>query len=288
MELDNKREEKKLIGKCPVCGRGNIIRYHGNYICTEHFTNADGHRRCSFYIPSEFKGCDIKEETIRQLLERGESDLLEMKTNSNYPYLAKIVVVPEKGIEVHPLKKELGIRCPKCGGRILVTRQGYACENELKAEPTCSFFVGNKIGNRFIRENEVIDYLQGKSVILDGFQSNAGKPFSGALRMNEQGITYVDFKMGRCPNCGGEILVGHGAFNCSNYKGGKGCTFNIFREYSGHPMTADEVRELLSKGEVKIECTDTYGNKFVYKLLIVKSGGKASIKKVKLLDKNNE
>lgn len=279
---NNGKEEKKVLGNCPVCGRGNILKYHGSYICTEHFTNADGHQRCSFILNPIVKNCKLTDDIVKQLIDNGETEYMEMKANTLYPYLGKLVAIPGKGVEVHALKKELGVSCPKCGGRILVTRQGYACENELIKNPTCNFFVGNKLSNRFIHEEEVRDYIEGKEKILDGFMSNAKVPFSGYLRQNEEGGTDISVKVGKCPNCGGEIRVGYRAFNCSNYK--KGCTFNIFREFSGHPMTVREARELLRKGEVNINCSDTYGNKFIYRLYIGSSEGKVSVRKEKIVN----
>lgn len=286
---NNEKSEKKILGKCPVCGCGNILKYHGSYICTEHFTNADGHKRCSFILKPIVKNCKITDDTVMQLIDNGETEYMEMKANATYPYMGKIVVIPGKGLEVRALKKELGISCPKCGGKILITRQGYACENEMKKDATCNFFVGNRLSNRIIREEEVRDYIEGKEKILDGFTSKAKVMFSGYLKMNEKGGADISVEVGKCPNCGGEIRVGYRAFNCSNYK--NGCNFNIFREFSGHPMTVKEARELLSKGEVKIDCSDTYANKFIYRLYIAQSEGKACVKKEKIVNKsilNNE
>lgn len=277
-----KKDEKKLIGSCPVCGRGNIIKYHGNYICTEHFTNADGHPRCTFSMPFNYRGSKLDDDIVKRLIETGETDFLEMESRNGNPYMAKIVIVKGKGIDIHPLKKELDVRCPKCGGRMFVTRQGYACENELKLNPTCDMFIGNKIANRFIYENETADFLKGKKVILDGFQSNAKIAFSGFLQRNDNGVTAIASKVGKCPSCGGDMLVGLRAFNCSNYK--KGCTFNVYREYYGHALTADEIHKLLTDGNVDINCTDTYGNIFSYRLSIEKVGDKTVVKKVKFLN----
>lgn len=276
-----KKNEKKILGVCPVCGKGKIMKYHGNYICTEHYTNADGHPRCSFSMPFNYRNGKIDDDVAMQLIDTGETDYIDMMTMKGNPYKAKIIAVPGKGIEIQPLKKELGVSCPRCGGRMLVTRQGYACENELKSEATCNVFVPNKIANRFIYENEAKDYLEGKGKILDGFQSNSKYPFSGFLHMDPEGHTSVVSKIGKCPNCGGDMLVGLRAFNCSNFK--SGCTFNIFREYYGHSLTAKEVKELLEKGEVVINCTDTYGNIFSYRLTIDHESDNTVIKREKFL-----
>lgn len=275
------KNEDKLIGKCPICGKGNILKHSGNYICTKHFTNASGNPRCSFSLPFNYRGANLTDDIIRELIEKGETDYIEMVSRSDNPYLAKLVAIPHKGVEVKPRKQHLGIRCPKCGGRMLVTRQGYACENQLKKEATCNVFISNKIANRFIYKYEVIEMLEGKQNIIDGFKNNAKVSFSGYLHLNEHGSVEVVSKVGKCPNCGGDILAGLRAFNCSCYN--KGCDFNVFREYSGHALTGKEIAELLETGKVEIESIDTYGNIFYYRLSIGVKGDKKEIKKEKFL-----
>lgn len=272
---------KKIIGKCPMCGKGNIVRNNstGTYICTEHY--AQGRPRCAFSLPFNYRGAEITDDIVRELIEHGETGYIKMMARNGYPYFGRIIAVPGKRFDVIALKKELGIRCPKCGGRVLVTRQGFACENEIKAEPTCDLFVGNNIANRFICKNEVIDFLQGKTIILDGFQSNSKVSFSGFLHRNSDGLTSVVSKIGKCPVCGGDIHVGLHAFNCSNYK--NGCEFSFQREYYGHTLTGEEAQKLLNEGQIEFDGTDTYGNIFTCRLSLVRENGKARIKKEKFL-----
>lgn len=278
-------EQKAIIGKCPVCGKGHVMKYRGNYICTEHFTNADGHKRCSFSLPFNYRGAKIDDKIVKQLVETGETGYMNMKTVNGNPYRAKIVAIPGKGLNVVRQKKALDVRCPKCGGAIFVTQQGFACENELTVEPTCNFFIPNKIANRIIRENEVRDFITGKKEILDGFHSSIGVSFSGFLHMGETGMTDIVSKVGTCPDCGGDILVGRGGFNCSNYK--NGCQFSIFREYYGHPLTASEVTTLLTDGKVEFPCTDVYGNIIYCRLTLVREGDRTMVRKEKFLSEEN-
>lgn len=280
-----KESSQALLGKCPVCGHGNIIRNHGNYVCTEHFTNNDGKRRCSFCIPHNYYGVELNDTLIKGLIENGETDYLEMKLRSGIPLYGKIRAIKDKGLTVIPLKHYIkGAICPKCGGKILKTRTGYACENQVKKNQTCTFYFPNRLANRLISTDDFMSFLRGDQKILDGFRSNTNKSFSGYLMMNEDGGAFVSSRVGICPSCGGEIRVGECAFNCTNYSSEDGCKFSISRSYNGHAMTVKEVRELLDTGVVSFMCCDQYGHFFSTRLTLAKRNDIVEVKKEYYID----
>lgn len=278
------RQEKTsnhaLLGKCPVCGQGNIIYSHGNYVCTNHFTNNGGRSRCKFCIPENYYGVEWNDALVKELIENGETDYLQMKLPTGIPYNGKIKAIPGDRLAVVPLNHYAeGAVCPNCGGKILKTKKGYACENQVKKNQTCSFFFPNRLANRFITEDELISFLNGEQRILDGFHSNNKKPFSGYLTMNDEGVALVSSKVEKCPSCGGDILIGTCAFNCSNYKPEDGCEFSIMRSYNGHSMTVKEVQQLLDTGEVSFPCSDQYGHLLRGRLVISENNGIIELRK---------
>lgn len=267
---------KEVLGKCPVCKTGNIIVHHGNFICTNHFINADGHPRCSFSLPYDYRGGNITRDIVRELIENGETGFLRMAAHNQSPYLCKLKVIPSSGIVPVYRKLLLNFRCPVCGGQMASTNRSYCCENMLKKESTCDYEVRHYLSSRFIRPHELADALNGGTQVIDGFRSKATN-FSGFLDMDENFRVTVNSRVGKCPSCGGDMLVGPTGFNCSNYK--NGCTFKISREYDGHLLSVAEVRELLTQGEVCISGSDTYANIVSDRLVLARHGDSYTIKK---------
>ena len=74
--------EKKVIGKCPVCG-GNVIETTLGFCCDG--TTKEG-RRCQFVIHHKMHGVDMTEEICSQLLANGRTDVMEMKNKCGQPF----------------------------------------------------------------------------------------------------------------------------------------------------------------------------------------------------------
>jgi|GEM_PF-143349 len=273
----NMEHEKEVLGKCPLCGTGNIIIHHGTFVCTNHFINAEGRPRCTFSLPYNFRGGNITKDIVKQLIETGETGFLRMESHKGSPFLCKVKAVPGEGLIPIYDKLHLGARCPVCGGKMISTNRSFSCENYLKNPSTCHFSVPNIMCKRNIRSQEVAAMLNGGTDVLDGFRSAAGTSFSGFLDMDANYHTFVNSVVGRCPSCGGEVLVGPGGFNCSNYK--KGCEFKAAREYDGHLLSVDEVRQLLREGQLVFKGADSFGNIIYDRLTLSNEKGKYTIKK---------
>ena len=52
-------------------------------------------------------------------------------------------------------------------------------------------------------------------------------------------------RLGDCPRCGRPVITGKRGYGCSGWR--DGCPFVLWREYRGHPLTEDQVRELLQR-----------------------------------------
>ncbi len=50
-------------------------------------------------------------------------------------------------------------------------------------------------------------------------------------------------RLGDCPRCGRPVITGKRGYGCSGWR--DGCTFVLWSEYRNHPLTLDQVRELL-------------------------------------------
>lgn len=248
------------FGLCPVCGHGHIIKTNRDYVCTNRLRPSSEHGGCRFSIPFHAHGVDITDEMIRQLIKTGATDYMEMSDQKGFPYQGRFIINPGEGYDIESETRPINAVCPNCGGQIIQTRFGYACVNHLAANSLCNFIIPNFICNRYITVTEAEDFCNGHADILDGFLNKQGKWFSAYLTRNENGSVELSSIVGKCPVCGGNLLVGPAAFNCSNYK--HGCDFKIWRHYYGHKVNLQDAKELLAQGKstLPFEAFDKYGH----------------------------
>ena len=238
-------KNKKVIGKCPICG-GDVIESPLGFCCNG--TTIEG-RRCQFVIHRKMHGVEMTEEICSKLLSEGRTGIMEMKNKKGQPFQAMFIIQNGR-VALELVSHYMEGRCPICGGRVKKTSKGYACENHVGPHSTCDFYMMGIICNRKITDEEVERFLKGEKLTLDGFASNDGHMFSSTLQLNEQGNVSLESRITKCPVCGGDIHVGPKAYNCSNYKDFvHPCHFNIWRNISGHVVTPEEVRQICENGQ---------------------------------------
>ena len=195
------------------------------------------------------------------------------------PFQARFIIVNGK-VDVEIKSHYLQGRCPVCGGRVLKTGKGYACENSIPQDPLCNFHVPGILGNRKITDSEMEDFLAGNAQVLDGFSNGDGKIFSSVLTLAEDGKVMLDSRIAVCPVCGGDILVSPTAFNCSNYSNPDvKCKFMAWRNIAGHVITKQEMQEICEEGQTR-ELLELYKNNgaIFYKKLGLSTDKKSIIK----------
>lgn len=231
------------LGICPICHQGHIIKTNKDYVCTCRLNKSTSHGRCKFSLSHHTHGVYITDDLVKQLVTSGKTSLLTMQERQGLTYEGRFVITHEGNIGIETKRTAIDGKCPDCGSEIVQTKYGYACLNSLLPDPKCKFIIPKFICNRYIKENEASAFVSGKQEILDGFLNKKGTFFSAYLTRNSSGSIVLSSVVGHCPECGGDILVGAKAFNCSNYK--QGCTFKIWRHYYGHHLSLQEIKELL-------------------------------------------
>ncbi len=154
-------------------------------------------------------------------------------------------------------------QCPLCGGNVVKTLKGYACENSFGDQPSCSFFLFSTIGNRRISDAEAGEFLSKKKILLDGFATKEGKCFTSILLFNPDGSVNMTSQIGTCPKCGGTLYVGSRSVSCNNFKHPENpCKFTIWRNTSGHDFSLEELEALISSGATAtpVPTYDNQGN----------------------------
>ena len=206
---------KEPLGKCPKCG-GRVVDGGMNYLC-ENATGAA--KTCTFKTGKIILQQPIEAAQVKKMLETGKTDLLTkfISKKNNRAFKAFLVIkdggtafefAPREpkagkskdGTPREPLpkidftgKEPIG-KCPKCGGKIFDTEQGYLCENSQRDAKSCKFKIGKTILEQPIELAQAQKILaDGKSDLLDKFISKAGKPFPAYLVMDAKGKITFDF-----------------------------------------------------------------------------------------------
>ena len=222
---------------CPDCG-GAIRRTAFGYGCVNYDPTKE--TSCRFSIGT-IAGKTLPVSVVKQLLTEGKTDTVRgFKSKSGKKFDACLVL--QKGEDGrssiqfdfdHVEQKVLkDVKCPLCGGDIVVTSFGYGCANyDPKAENSCRFSIG-KMAEKSFTEAQVKQLLtDGITETMRGFKAKSGKRFDArvALSKDENGkVTGLKFDFDHveakkvkdvvCPKCGGAITVAPFGFVCENNK----------------------------------------------------------------------
>ena len=203
---------KEPLGKCPKCG-AQVFDGGMNYVCEK---QAGAEKSCDFRTGKIILQQEISVEQVKKLLSTGKTDLLKgfISKKTNRKFEAFLIVKDGKtAFEFAPREKKgrgtksseplpkidftglvsLG-KCPKCGGQIFDTEQGYICEKSQSDTKPCRFKIGKSILEQPIELAQAQKILATKkSDLLDKFISKAGKPFPAYLVMDGKGKITFDF-----------------------------------------------------------------------------------------------
>ena len=203
---------KEPLGKCPKCG-AQVFDGGMNYVCEK---QAGAEKSCDFRTGKIILQQEISVEQVKKLLSTGKTDLLKgfISKKTNRKFEAFLIVKDGKtAFEFAPREKKgrgtksseplpkidftgmvsLG-KCPKCGGQIFDTEQGYICEKSQSDTKPCRFKIGKSILEQPIELAQAQKILATKkSDLLDKFISKAGKPFPAYLVMDAKGKITFDF-----------------------------------------------------------------------------------------------
>lgn len=269
-------KERKSYGRCPVCG-GDIIKTSTGYACNGVLPEGG---KCGFTVHGTLHGVQLTDELARELFETGRIDILPMVNKLGQKFRGRLILDGDHvGVELE--KHILKGRCPICGGRIIRTSKGYACENYLSKQHTCDFHALGILGNRKITEQEMEDFLAGNPEILDGFSSSQGKVFCGTLTLNKDKMLAVTSRVSRCPVCGGHMLVGLKSFNCENFNNTEHpCKTTFWRHLQAHDITKKEIDEICKDGSTHEPVELTRANGQIYHARLALNSSKTEIIKL--------
>lgn len=181
---------------CPICRRVVKPTPFG-WGCTGYSKDGDG---CKFTINRNLAGVEMTDKSVAQLLNKGRTGLLKgFVSKSGKKFNAYLVIDKESGdIKFDFMsEKEREMVCPVCGKPMKKSKYGYICSEFSRDGNGCNFAVNTEICKKKISETQVSALLKkGRTDVIKGFKSKAGKEFDAALVLNKE-THKIDFEFAK-------------------------------------------------------------------------------------------
>ena len=267
--------EQKVIRdvKCPLCG-GEIIATSFGYGCANYKPGDEN--SCRFSI-GKMAEKSFTEAQVRQLLNDGITETMRgFKSKTGKKFDARVALAKDENGKVTGLKfdfdnvepkKVKDVKCPKCGGDIVVAPFGFMCANHKKDDKeSCSFMIGS-IASVRLKEAQVKELLMKKKTeVITGFVAKTGMKFDAPLKLTEEGEIAFDFPEKPkpeettvpCPKCGKMLMKTQWRYECA-------CGFKIWHTVAKVELSEEVMKELLTTGKTKQKIagfTSKAGNTF--------------------------
>jgi len=178
----------KLVdgASCPLCGKAVMLT-------TRLARCVDDN--CGWKIWRSISGRPLSDTEMRLLLSEGRTaELKGFRSKAGKSFNA-ILAIEEQGrlaFEFAEHNKDAAgneLKCPKCGGGLKVIPAAVFCNDE-----DCGWKLWRQVASKTITDTMLRVLLtEGRTGIIKGFRSKAGKPFDAALQMNASGELEFSF-----------------------------------------------------------------------------------------------
>ena len=160
-------------------------------------------------------------------------------------------------------ENDTGIKCPKCGKKIIDDGTTYRCESS-------DFKCWKKICGTEITLEELHKILAGQGDKLEFTSNKNGKPFTTRMVLNEakDGIIFEfaarkkDDHVLKCPKCGQEIIDDGMNYKC------KGGDFKCLKNICCTEISREELRKILAGQGDKLKFTSRTGKPFTSSMVL--------------------
>lgn len=202
------------LGRCPVCRQKQVFEQARFYACEDN--TGKGASACNFIIWKEKGGRYLDRVTISELIEHGETAMLEGFTSTRgQSYKAKLRLSPRGELEMEaeggangggeaspgaaalPVSDEPLGPCPfhaEC--EVVETPTHFACRGICveKAGRKAGLTLPRVVCQRVIEREEAVHYLAHRETeMLENFISRFGKPFKAKLVLKDTGKHGFEF-----------------------------------------------------------------------------------------------
>lgn len=234
--------EAEQVLKCPHCGRK--LRYtpgvwhSGAWKC-----------ECGFVVYDCIAGVDITEDEVAKIL-AGNGSIMTFWGRKG-EFRARLKVSPDKTKLVFdlPEPEDTGLRCPKCGKRILDHETYFCCEAK-------DFFCWRERSGVVISREELKKILAGNGSIMTFHGKSL---FDARLKISLDKTKLVfDFPEPedtglRCPHCGKRILEDGRSFRCEDGD------FKCWKEIRNARISRKELGKVLDGQNPELICLSFRG-----------------------------
>jgi DNA topoisomerase III len=186
LTADEVRAQRAEIGPCPN-GDGVIRENRAAYGCSSWKSKEEP--GCGFVIWKQQKGRSISPAEARDLIEHGQTDLLDgFKTRPSRARLVlaegnQVQLIADDGtrLDAPAGPRETIATCPRCGGEIRENSRAYGCSSwKSRKEPGCGFVIWKSTKGRAITADEARQVIEQGATDWMDFKDRKG-PFRGRL-----------------------------------------------------------------------------------------------------------
>ena len=143
------------------------------------------------------------------------------------------------------------MNCPICGSNMLPSKKKFACSNK-----ECGFTVYRSMGMDIKLDDNTIEILISKgNTEWIPYNANGKENFirffiNGNKVAKEFKFTFLN---GKCPVCGGAVMVNSKGYACANRINKNGCDFQIPGILSHRKITASEAEDFLKGKNIVLD-----------------------------------
>ncbi len=155
--------------------------------------------------------------------------------------------------------------CSRCAEPVRAARHSWRCNG-------CGLRIPGRVAGRDISARMARGLIEtGRTPVVKGFTSRAGKEFSAGLRLDESGSVVFEFpepeSLGACPVCAQPVRSRGTIFTCDS---GRACSFVVFVDMAGRSIPVEAVQALIRDGRSgPLEgCKDPRGNAYTGTLIV--------------------
>lgn len=262
-DFENVEVKKVKDVKCPLCD-GEIHYKSFGFGCSNY--KPDDENSCKFAI-GKMAGKALTEAQVKELLTNGRTGTIRgFKSKTGKKFDARVALNKQEDGQITGLKfdfedlepqKVKDVKCPLCGGDIVVTPFGFGCSNYKKdAEDSCRFIIG-QIASVKLKEAQVKELLTtGKTDVIKGFVAKTGMKFDAPLKLTKEGQVTFDFPEKPkpqettlpCPKCQQMLKKSQWQYECD-------CGFRIFHTVAKVELSEEIMRELFETKKTKAKVT---------------------------------
>ncbi len=217
-EYDDLYAKEPPIGKCPTCGKGEVIEFFWGYRCNQNERkteeNGDADQSCDFIIWKEINGRYMDRKTASTLLERRKTVEIPGFVNfQGQEYEAVLEIDDSNQVRVTgdnagaDEEEESTDAPPVCACKngedcqVIETSTRYVCERlyegggkKAKDVNSCGLVLPKLVCKREMPREEADTYFgDGRIGPLEGFISKRGRPFPAILYIKDNGRHGFEF-----------------------------------------------------------------------------------------------